>query len=137
MTYDGRYDSENLEHRELRLDIEQGDVIAQLFTISDGKKAMKTADFQLQVSLDLAEAVDRPHHPGTGRLTRRIAPPGTKKTADGLGKAAGRLVQNGKAKLSTPMYLMVSRKPVASENGQTLDVIQVMQPAGAPLQWGK
>ena len=41
-----------------------------------------------------------------------IAPQGTRKTADSLAHAADCLVQGGKQKLFTPMYLMVARKPV-------------------------
>lgn len=43
----------------------------------------------------------------------RIAPKGTKKTADSLAKAADCLVAGGKEKLFTPMYLMVARKPLS------------------------
>lgn len=52
------YDNENLEHRQLRLDIEQGDGIAQLFTIPEGIAAMKDAGFELKVNKDLAEEVN-------------------------------------------------------------------------------
>lgn len=41
----------------------------------------------------------------------RLVPPGTKKTADSLGRAADCLVAGGREKLFTPMYLMVARKP--------------------------
>lgn len=142
------YDNANLEHRKIRLDIEQGDGIAQMFKISDGIKAMKAAGFDLKVSRDMADearSVEPPwywpigsdvRHAQTlwdaltvlrmnrwGRVvahsffglleTIRIAPPGTKKTAESLGKAADALVQGGKQKLFTPMYLMVGRKPAA------------------------
>ena len=40
-----------------------------------------------------------------------LFPPGTKKTAESLGRAADCLVMGGKEKLFTPMYLMVARKP--------------------------
>ena len=43
--------------------------------------------------------------------TLKLAPVGTKKTADSLGVAADSLVAGGKEKLFTPMYLMVGRKP--------------------------
>ena len=42
-----------------------------------------------------------------------LAPQGTKKTADSLGRAADCLVAGGKEKLFTPMYLMIARKPTA------------------------
>ncbi|KAK5129445.1 Delta(24)-sterol C-methyltransferase [Meristemomyces frigidus] len=42
-----------------------------------------------------------------------LAPRGTQKTADSLAKAADCLVQGGREKLFTPMYLMVGRKPAA------------------------
>ncbi|KAK0388322.1 hypothetical protein NLU13_4567 [Sarocladium strictum] len=41
----------------------------------------------------------------------KIAPAGTKKTADSLALAADCLVAGGREKLFTPMYLMVGRKP--------------------------
>jgi len=43
--------------------------------------------------------------------TLGVAPPGTKKTADALGKGADCLVAGAQAHLFTPMYLMVGRKP--------------------------
>ncbi|KAG9254060.1 CgERG6-2 protein [Emericellopsis atlantica] len=43
--------------------------------------------------------------------TLRLAPAGTKKTADSLAWAADCLVAGGKENLFTPMYLMVGRKP--------------------------
>ena len=42
----------------------------------------------------------------------KIAPRGTQKTADSLAKAADALVEGGRQKLFTPMYLMVARKPL-------------------------
>ena len=51
-------------------------------------------------------------HNAVGVLEKMgLAPVGTKKTADGLGRAADCLVAGGKEKLFTPMYLMVARKP--------------------------
>jgi sterol 24-C-methyltransferase len=43
--------------------------------------------------------------------TLRIAPRGTRKTADSLSVGAEGLVNGAKLKLFTPMYLMVGRKP--------------------------
>lgn len=43
--------------------------------------------------------------------TLRLAPAGTKKTADSLALAADCLVAGGREHLFTPMYLMVARKP--------------------------
>ncbi|KAF4119463.1 sterol 24-C-methyltransferase [Geosmithia morbida] len=43
--------------------------------------------------------------------TLKLAPAGTKKTADSLALAADCLVAGGKEHLFTPMYLMVGRKP--------------------------
>ena len=45
--------------------------------------------------------------------TFKLAPAGTKKTADSLALAADCLVAGGRDKLFTPMYLMVARKPAA------------------------
>jgi sterol 24-C-methyltransferase len=142
------YDNDNLEHRRIRLDIEQGDGIAQMFSVSDGLAAIQEAGFELVYHEDLA-ATDDGVAPwywplGTdpsyaqnvwdaltvlrmnrwGRMlahaflhvleTVRIAPSGTKKTAESLGRAADALVEGGKKKLFTPMYLMVGKKPAAS-----------------------
>ncbi|PNH38990.1 hypothetical protein VD0004_g7863 [Verticillium dahliae] len=43
--------------------------------------------------------------------TLRLAPAGTQKTAFALARASDGLVEGGKQKLFTPMYLMVGRKP--------------------------
>lgn len=43
----------------------------------------------------------------------RLAPSGTAQTAAELSDGADALVQGGKKKLFTPMYLMIARKPVA------------------------
>jgi sterol 24-C-methyltransferase len=42
----------------------------------------------------------------------RVAPAGTRKTADSLAVAADCLVAGGREHLFTPMYLMVGKKPV-------------------------
>ena len=53
-------------------------------------------------------------HNAIGALERiGLAPRGTRKTAHSLSHAADCLVAGGKAKLFTPMYLMVARKPKA------------------------
>lgn len=43
-----------------------------------------------------------------------VIPQGTKRTADGLARAADCLVAGGKQKLFTPMYLMIARKPATA-----------------------
>ena len=43
-----------------------------------------------------------------------LAPAGSQKTGDSLAHAADCLVAGGKEKLFTPMYLMIARKPVSS-----------------------
>ncbi|KAJ6445356.1 sterol 24-C-methyltransferase [Purpureocillium lavendulum] len=142
------YDNDDLEHRQIRLDIEQGDGIAQLFNISDGLAAFAGAGFEMQVNHDLAADDDgtAPWYWPLGTDLRyaqtlwdaltvlrmnkwgrevahaffgllevvRIAPAGTRTTAQSLGRAADALVEGGKRKLFTPMYLMVGRKPAAS-----------------------
>lgn len=139
------YDNDDLEQRRIRLDIELGDGIAQMFKIDHGLSAIKAAGFELLHHEDLAATDD-----GTspwywpldsdmryaqnlgdlltvfrmnkwGRLVMHnligvleacsIAPKGTRKTADGLAKGADALVEGGKRKLFTPMYLMVGKKP--------------------------
>ncbi|KAF4966133.1 hypothetical protein FZEAL_10685 [Fusarium zealandicum] len=141
------FDNDDLEHRSIRLDIEQGNGIAQMFKISDGLAAMEAAGFELQHNEDLAAEDDGPspwfwpldsdmRHAQTlgdlftvlrmnkwGRLVMHniigaleavwIAPKGTRKTADSLGKGADALVDGGKRKLFTPMYLMVGKKAEA------------------------
>lgn len=48
------YDNDNLEHRRIRIDIEQGDGIAQMFKVSEGLAAMEEAGFELTYHEDLA-----------------------------------------------------------------------------------
>ncbi|TQS34950.1 hypothetical protein Golomagni_04647 [Golovinomyces magnicellulatus] len=147
------FDNDDLHHRRIRLDIEQGDGIAQMFKISDGLAAMEEAGFELQYHEDLAATDDGPApwywrissdlryaqnlwelatvlrmnrwgrvvaHSIFGVLeTARIVPSGTKKTAESLGRAADALVEGGKKKLFTPMYLMVGKNP-ANEQQRVL-----------------
>ncbi|KAK5987903.1 Delta(24)-sterol C-methyltransferase [Cladobotryum mycophilum] len=54
------YDNDDMEHRKIRLDIEQGDGIAQMVKISDGLAAFKDAGFEVQVTEDLAADDDGP-----------------------------------------------------------------------------
>lgn len=141
------YNNDDMIHRKIRLDIEQGDGIAQMFKISDGISAIKAAGFNLELNEDLAAldddcssapwywplGTDLRHaqslwdaltilrmnkwgrmvaHGFLGVLeTLRVAPAGTKKTAESLGAAADALVEGGRKKLFTPMYLMIGRKP--------------------------
>lgn len=150
-----KYDNDNLEHRKLRLDIEQGDGIANLMKAEDALQAIKAAGFELSEAEDLAERFVRGEDPapwywpldgggwrhassiwdvlGTFRMTPwgrwlahgfmgtlealRLAPPGTKKTGDSLATAAEALVQGGKDRLFTPMFLMVARKPSDTKEG--------------------
>ncbi|KAK3191970.1 Delta(24)-sterol C-methyltransferase [Lecanicillium sp. MT-2017a] len=141
------FDNDNLEHRRIRLDIEQGDGIAQMVKVADGLAAMRDAGLELEYHEDLAASSEdgsvAPWYWPIGsdirhaqtlwdamtvlRMNRwgrvfahslfwamekvRIAPAGTKKTAESLGRAADALVEGGKQKLFTPMYLMVGRKP--------------------------
>lgn len=138
------YDNNNLNHREIRLGIEQGDGISNMCKVQEALDAMKAAGFDLLRHEDMA---DRPdpypwYWPLSGemkymqsvfdvftlvRMTHwgrtiahgfaglmeslKLAPAGTKKTADSLALAADCLVAGGKEHLFTPMYLMVGRKP--------------------------
>ncbi|KAH7014244.1 S-adenosyl-L-methionine-dependent methyltransferase [Microdochium trichocladiopsis] len=152
------FDNDNLEHRQIRLDIEQGDGIAQMVSIQEGLEAIKGAGFELKHHEDLAAHDDDGGEEGSqsvapwywpigsdvryaqtlwdlvtvlrmnrwtrvashammGALERvRVLPYGTKATAESLGKAADALVEGGRRKLFTPMYLMVAQKPL--EAGQ-------------------
>ncbi|EXV01402.1 ergosterol methyltransferase domain protein [Metarhizium robertsii] len=139
------YDNEDLEHRRIRLDIEQGDGIPQMFGAREGLAAIREAGFELVYHEDLAatDSGPAPWYWPLGsdlsyaqnfwdaltvlRMNRwgrvvahaflqalemaRIVPSGTKKTAESLGRAADALVEGGKRKLFTPMYLMVGKKP--------------------------
>ncbi|QYT02364.1 Sterol 24-C-methyltransferase [Trichoderma simmonsii] len=141
------YNNDDLAHRQIRLDIEQGDGIAQMLKVEDGLAAIQAAGFTLETHYDLADdpndtSVAPWYWPlGTdlryaqslsdvltvlrmnrfGRVVShafisvlellQIAPAGTGKTAESLAKAADALVEGGKKKLFTPMYLMVGRKP--------------------------
>lgn len=137
------YDNDDLEHRRIRLDIEQGDGIAQMFKISHGLEAIQGAGFKLESHQDLAAADGSApwywpldsnltyaqtlgdaltvlrmnkwgravmHSVFTALESVRLLPSGTRKTAESLSKAADALVEGGKLKLFTPMYLMVGRK---------------------------
>lgn len=140
------FNNADLDHRRIRLHIEEGDGIAQMFTVSDGLAAIRAAGFELELHHDLAEDDDSPapwywpldsdlRYAQTlwdaltvlrmnkwGRVVShnllsvlesvRIIPSGTRKTAESLGKAADALVEGGKKKLFTPMYLMVVKKPL-------------------------
>ncbi|KAK3362576.1 sterol 24-C-methyltransferase [Lasiosphaeria hispida] len=53
------YDNENLEHRDIRLAIEEGNGISNMVTISEGIAAMKEAGFELVHHEDLAARPDR------------------------------------------------------------------------------
>ncbi|KAB8338800.1 hypothetical protein FH972_021745 [Carpinus fangiana] len=52
------YDNDNPEHRRIRLDIEQGDGIANMEKIEVGLKAIKAAGFDLEFHEDLADRPD-------------------------------------------------------------------------------
>lgn len=139
------YNNDDMEHRRIRLEIEQGDGIAQMFKISHGIEAIQSAGFVLQHHEDLA-AQDEDAAPwywplGSdltyaqslsdaltvlrmnkwGRFVMhsmfsaleaiRVLPAGTRKTAQSLATAADALVEGGRRKLFTPMYLMVGKKP--------------------------
>ena len=138
------YDNDNLEHREIRLGIEEGDGISNMVKISEGVQAMKDAGFDLLHHEDLAQRPDAipwywplagrwkymqsvfdaftiarmtwwgrglAHHLCGALETLKLAPRGTKKTADSLAKAADCLVAGAEKNLFTPMYLMVGKKP--------------------------
>lgn len=53
------YDNNNLEHRDIRLAIEEGNGISNMVTISEGLDAMKGAGFDLLHHEDLAARPDR------------------------------------------------------------------------------
>ena len=64
------YNNDNVQHREIRLGIEQGDGISNMVKISEGTQAIKAAGFELEISEDLAEKEDaRPwYYPLDGNL---------------------------------------------------------------------
>ena len=53
-----QYDNDNPHHREIRLDIEQGDGISNMVKVSEGLKAIKDAGFILEYHEDLADRDD-------------------------------------------------------------------------------
>ncbi|KAK4178250.1 sterol 24-C-methyltransferase erg-4 [Triangularia setosa] len=53
-----KYDNNNLEHRDIRLAIEEGNGISNMVTISEGLQAMKDAGFNLLHHEDLAKRDD-------------------------------------------------------------------------------
>ncbi|MBE7181515.1 MAG: methyltransferase domain-containing protein [Terriglobus roseus] len=53
-----KYDNGNAQHRQIRLDIEQGDGISNMEKIEVALAAMKAAGFQLELHEDLAERRD-------------------------------------------------------------------------------
>ncbi|KAM0275028.1 hypothetical protein ACHAQH_007634 [Verticillium albo-atrum] len=138
------YDNDNLEHREIRLGIEQGDGISNMCKVEEALAAMKAAGFEMVINEDLAAGDDEypwwwpmagdlsylqyafdfftiarmtkwgrfVAHNAAGLLEMvKLAPAGTKKTADSLALAADCLAAGGKKHLFTPMYLMVAKKP--------------------------
>jgi sterol 24-C-methyltransferase len=52
------YDNDNPEHRQIRLDIEQGDGISNMVKVSEGLAAIKAAGFELEFHEDLADRPD-------------------------------------------------------------------------------
>ena len=52
------YDNNNLEHRDIRLAIEEGNGISNMVTISEGLAAMKAAGFELLHDEDLSKRGD-------------------------------------------------------------------------------
>lgn len=144
------YNNDDIDHRRIRLAIEEGNGIPQMFKISDGLAAFEAAGFTVMMNEDLAshdggvapwywplgsdlryaqtisEAVTVLRMNRWGREVAhaifgllellRIAPSGTKKTAESLGRAADGLVEGGMRKLFTPMYLMVGQKPAVTES---------------------
>ncbi|RKU42630.1 Delta(24)-sterol C-methyltransferase [Coniochaeta pulveracea] len=52
------YDESNVQHRQIRLDIELGDGISNMVSISEGMDAMKSAGFELLHHEDLADRDD-------------------------------------------------------------------------------
>jgi len=52
------YDNDNVEHRKIRLGIEQGNGISNMVTIEEGVRAMKAAGFELEINEDLAKRPD-------------------------------------------------------------------------------
>lgn len=52
------YDNNNVEHRKIRLGIEQGNGISNMVTIAEGLRAIKAAGFELELHEDLAQRPD-------------------------------------------------------------------------------
>lgn len=141
------FNNENIDHRRIRLGIEQGYGISTMVKVSDALAAVDASGLELEAHRDLATNEDKldiaPWYWPMGSDIKHaqtiwdilsllkknrwgailtagflglleavgIAPAGTKKTADSMGKGADALVAGGMQGLFTPMYLMVGRRP--------------------------
>ncbi|QRW05489.1 DNA repair and recombination protein RAD22 [Ceratobasidium sp. AG-Ba] len=101
------------EHKDIAHGIEVGDGIPEMRTIKQARQALKNVGFEILHEEDLADRPD-PILETTVRLLEMVGlvPKGTYDVGEALKTAADALVRGGQKKLFTPMYLVVSRKPV-------------------------
>jgi sterol 24-C-methyltransferase len=141
-----KFDPENAEHKQIKLDIMTGNGLPDIDTCEDSLKAMIAAGFELVEECDLAHDAETvaknpvpwysPIAPGynpanfkTSWLgqaltnafvsvgeTVRLMPSGTYHTQSMLMQGATGLFNGGRTKTFTPMYFMLMRKPEESKS---------------------
>ncbi|KAK7046936.1 delta-sterol C-methyltransferase [Favolaschia claudopus] len=128
-----RWDAPNPEHVKLQHELEYGNGIPEMLPMKTVRPALEAVGFEVEHAEDLAERNDkiRWFYPLEGNLSEaqtmgdyvrvwRLSWLGIWLTHTGvqaakvLHVASTSLVATGKAKLFTPMYLVVSKKPASS-----------------------
>ncbi|MCO5570152.1 hypothetical protein L7F22_023869 [Adiantum nelumboides] len=133
------YDPQNAEHQKIKAEIELGNGLPDVRTTSQCLEALKAAGFEVLMEDDLAKSSPVPWYlpldashlsVSSFRLTKLgrflthnvvrvlelvgLAPQGSVRVSDFLGKAADGLVAGGRTETFTPMYFFLVRKPEAS-----------------------
>jgi sterol 24-C-methyltransferase len=132
------FDPNNAAHQRIKKGIEEGDSLPDIATIPETIEALRTAGFEVIESHDTADDSD-PETPWylplvgetnsllavrRGRVGRflarrlirtvealRIAPKGSAEVSKMLGAAAEALIAGGEAKIFTPNYFFLARRP--------------------------
>lgn len=129
------YDASNEKHRELKVGIERGNGLPELESIAVTVQALRDAGFEVIEHYDRIPSSDIPwYFPLTPRLSPKgifhtwlgryigvkglelmeyikVAPAGSAATLNMLQKGGNALVDAGEAKIFTPMYWVLCRKP--------------------------
>jgi len=136
-----KYDKNNLQHVQVKMDIEKGNSLPDIRTTHQVLQSLKNAGFEIIESKDLAENIKNDsHYPwyqnvspsysdsivrfeftGIGRLIAQfgiktlqflqIAPFGMEVANETLLIAADSLVRGGELKIFTPMFFYLAKKP--------------------------